>query len=239
MSATGVYPVFDIGFKVNTAGRTGLDASLAIVADMETFEPSIDGKVIEWNPMDTQGWIRRLMTGKGFSIKLSGKRNVGDPGNDYVAGLGWMTGTACSTKAAIVFPDGDTLKFDCIVNVSKNFGGASTDASALDFELLSDGAPVYIDNSLFAALTFLCVDGTAAGATKISAVVPVLTAGNSYMYKVNGALPGYNESIVGKAWAPYALAADIPVITGNAITLIEVTAGNLAVKGGSSPAVVV
>jgi len=237
--ANGVYPVFDIGFKVNTAGRTGGAESLVLIADMETFEPSIDGKVIEWSPMDTQGWIRRLMTGKGFSIKLSGKRNVGDPGNDYVAGLGWKTGTACSSKATITFPDGDTLAFNCIINVTKNFGGASTDASVLECELMSDGLPVYTENDLFGALTFVCADGATASTTKIATVVPVLTAGNSYYYKVNGALPGYNEDITGKYWAAYVLGADIPVVNGNDVTLIEVTAASLAVKGGSAPAVVV
>ena len=235
----GVYPVFDIGFKVNTAGRLGEVGTSVIIADMETFEPSIDGKVIEWNPMDTLGWVRRLMTGKGFSIKLSGKRNVGDPGNDYIAGLGWVTGTGCSTKAVIVFPDGDTLSFNCVVNVSKNFGGASTDASALDFELLSDGAPTYVDNSLFAALTFLCEDGSTANTTKIAAVVPTKAGANSYKYKINGGLPGYHEDVTGEYWASYTLDADIPVVNGNMVTLIEVTAASLAVKGGSSPAVVV
>lgn len=138
----GVFPVFDIVFKVDTTSRGAVPA-LVIIADMETFEPSIDGKVQEWTPMDTQGWIRRLMTGKGFSIKLSGKRNVGDPGNDYVAGLAYQTGIACSSAAEIAFPDGAKLAFNCIINVSKDFGGGSIDVSALDFELLNDGKPTY------------------------------------------------------------------------------------------------
>ena len=37
--------------------------------------------------MDTEGWGRRLTTGKMFTISLSGKRNIGDSGNDYVAAL--------------------------------------------------------------------------------------------------------------------------------------------------------
>lgn len=144
MANLGVYPVFDIDFKIGINGRESTEQDMVVIKEMETFSPSIDGNVEEWTPMDTQGWIRRLMTGKGFSITLSGKRHEGDPGNDYVAGLAWKTGTDCSSKAEIVFPNGDTLKFDCIVNVTTPFGGDSTAVSELEVELQSDGKPEYV-----------------------------------------------------------------------------------------------
>ena len=69
---------------------------------------------------------------------------MGDPGNDYVAELAWKSGLECSSKAAISFPDGDRLEFDCIVNVSVPFGGDSTNVSGLELELQSDGKPTYV-----------------------------------------------------------------------------------------------
>lgn len=140
-----VYPVFDIEFKISTTGKVADDTAMVKVAEMETFEPSIDGNVEEWTPMDTKGWVRRLMTGKAFGISLNGKRNTDDEGNNYVAGLAYKTGNDCSTTAAVVFPDGDKLIFDCVVNVSKDFGGDSTNVSGLEFELLSDGQPQYTE----------------------------------------------------------------------------------------------
>lgn len=75
--ATGVYPVYDNQFQV------GADkASLGSIADMESYSVSFDNGVEEWTPMDTEGWIRRLMTAKGLTISVTGKRNVGDTGND-------------------------------------------------------------------------------------------------------------------------------------------------------------
>ena len=141
----GVYPVFDIKFKVGTKGRESVASDMLVVKEMESFEPSIDGNVEEWTPMETEGWVRRLMTGKGFSISLNGKRHVGDPGNDYIAGLGFLTGTDCSSKAEVEFPDGSKLTFNCIVNVSRNFGGDSTAVDSLEFELMSDGKPTYTE----------------------------------------------------------------------------------------------
>lgn len=140
----GVYPVFNINFKIGTRGRESAEQDMMIIKDMETFSPSIDGNIEEWTPMDTEGWIRRLSTGKGFTISLSGKRHVGDPGNDYIASLAWKSGIECSSKAEIEFPDGDKLEFDCVVNVTTPFGGDSTNVSTLEFELQSDGKPVYI-----------------------------------------------------------------------------------------------
>ncbi|WP_336822941.1 phage tail tube protein [Sporosarcina sp. USHLN248] len=140
----GVYPVFDIEFKVGIQGRESSASDMVVVKEMETFSPSIDTNIEEWTPMDTAGWARRLATGKGFAITLNGKRHEGDPGNDYIAGLAWKSGTDLSTKAEIVFPDGDKLTFDCVVNVTTPFGGDSTNVSGLEFELQSDGKPEYV-----------------------------------------------------------------------------------------------
>ena len=147
-TSLGVFPVFDLKFALSITGKlaelpNNLDA-MKVVAEMETFEPSIEGNVEEWTPMETEGWVRRLMTGKGFSIALSGKRHEGDPGNDYVFGLSMATGREASSTAAIEFPNGDILAFHCVVNVTKNFGGDSVNVSGLEFELMSDGKPEYI-----------------------------------------------------------------------------------------------
>lgn len=140
----GVYPVYNLIFKIDTTSR-GTTPTFAVIADMETFDPSIDGKTEEWTPMDTAGWARQLMTGKKFTIKLAGKRKVGDAGNDYVAGIAFKDGLDCNSAMQIEFPDGDKLTFNCVVNVTKSFGGASTGVSALEFDILSDGKPVYTE----------------------------------------------------------------------------------------------
>lgn len=140
---SGVYPVYNIKFKVGTKGKSSSEMDMATIADMETFSMSIDGTVQTWTPMTTDGWQRSLMTGKSFSISLKGKRNVGDKGNDYIAGTTFADGLDCSTKAVIEFPDGSKLAFDCVVSVTNNGGGDSTDVAPLEFDLQGDGKPVY------------------------------------------------------------------------------------------------
>lgn len=105
-NTTGVYPVYDNQFKIDKTGGDGsTESNLVTIADMESFSVSIDGNIEEWKPFDQQGWTRRLLTGKSITISISGKRNVGDAGNDYIESLALKTGAAatqplCGTSQA-------------------------------------------------------------------------------------------------------------------------------------------
>lgn len=141
MAKTGVYPVYDNVFKINTNGRG--EGELTSIAEMETFEVTIDGNTVEWSPLEAAGWMRRMVTGKSLTIKLTGKRHVGDEGNDYLAGLAWSTGADCNSQLEWTMPSGAKLKYDCVVNVVNPGGGESRDVAPLEVELLSDGKPTF------------------------------------------------------------------------------------------------
>nr|DAL55876.1 MAG TPA_asm: major tail protein [Bacteriophage sp.] len=141
MAFSGVFPVYNLIFKIGTKGKASAEEDMVSIAQMETFSLSIDGTVEEWTTMSEAGWSNSLMTGKKFTIGLNGKRCVGDKGNDYVADIAWKDGLDCSTKGAIEFPDGSKLAFNCVINV-KNIGGAdSTNVAPLEFEMIGDGKP--------------------------------------------------------------------------------------------------
>lgn len=134
-----VYPVNNIKFKLGKTAETA-----TIVKDMETFSLAIDNGIEEWNPMDQEGWVRRLMTAKSITIGLNGKRNYGDPGNNFVASLAYKNGTDCNAVLEIEFPNGDMLEMLCVVNVTACAGGDSTNVGVLEFECQSDGKPEYV-----------------------------------------------------------------------------------------------
>ena len=136
---SGVYPVYKHQFQINKKGReTG--ETFVDIADMETFSVSFDDNVEEWTPMTTEGWVRRLKTGKGLTIGLNGKRNIGDPGNNYVADLAFKSGQDCNSTLKWTFPDGTVVTIPCVINVTA-IGGDSTNVDPLEFECLSDGKP--------------------------------------------------------------------------------------------------
>lgn len=139
---SGVYPVYENQFKINTKGRDDGTTDLSTIADMESFSVSFDDNVEEWTPMTSEGWVRRLKTGKGITITIAGKRNVGDAGNDYIAGLAFKSGQACNSQLEWNFPNGDKVLMDCVINVT-SAGGDSTNVEPLEFECLSDGKPTF------------------------------------------------------------------------------------------------
>ena len=143
---SGVYPVFNNEFKIGTKGLESMEEDMATIADLETFSVSIDNNIEEWTPMTTEGWVRRLQTGKGFSISLNGKRNIGDKGNDYVASKMFATGRDVETKFEWTMPSGLKVEFDCVLNIS-SAGGDSTDVDVLEFEAMSNGKPTVTEPS--------------------------------------------------------------------------------------------
>ena len=139
---SGVYPVYENQFQVDVSNTS--TASWKSIADMETFSVSIDNNVEEWTPFTTEGWTRRLMTGKSITITVSGKRNVGDDGNDFVAGLYMANGQDAQADFKWTFPDGSSLIFsDAVVNVTNMGAGDSTAVAPLEFEIMSNGKPTY------------------------------------------------------------------------------------------------
>ena len=134
------YAVYGLTFAVNTDGRTGTPTG--VVDDVESMSIGIDGGVEEWTPMNTEGWVKRLMTSKSLSVSFSGKRSYGSEGNDYIAGLAYKNGSACNSILSIIFPNGDTLNIPCVINTT-SFGGDSTALDVLEWEAMSDGKPTY------------------------------------------------------------------------------------------------
>lgn len=134
---TGVYPVYENQF------RLGADKEIATsIADMETFSVSFDNGVEEWKPFDQEGWTRRLLTAKSVTISINGKRNVGDPGNDYIAGKAFVNGRDAEGYLEWNFPDGTVVEFvGCVFNVTNIGAGDSTAVGPLEFEALSNGKP--------------------------------------------------------------------------------------------------
>lgn len=137
MAKTGVFPCYENQFKVGATKE-----SATIIADMESFSVSFDNGVEEWTPFNTEGWVRRLPTAKGITISVSGKRNIGDTGNDYIAGKTFSNGRDCEGYFGWTFPDGTVVSWDnAIINVANIGAGDSTAVGPLEFDVMSNGKP--------------------------------------------------------------------------------------------------
>lgn len=146
----GVFPVNEMDFKIDKSSVSSRSASpsdddYVTIADMESASIAVDTGVETWNPLEAKGWQRALATAKAITISMSGKRNIGDPGNDYVASKLLKNGQACNTTYKITFPNGDTLVVPSVIQVKSVAGADSTNVAPLEVDLVSDGKPTYTE----------------------------------------------------------------------------------------------
>lgn len=140
---TGVFPVYGVTLEICTAGDISGDTGTWVtIADMETAGFSIETGVETWNSLTEDGWQRALATAKAFTLSMSGKRCIGDPGNDYIASKSFANGRDCDSRVRITFPDGAKFEGGVVVSVNEQLGD-STNVSPLGFDLTSNGKPTY------------------------------------------------------------------------------------------------
>lgn len=138
-----VYPVHNNVFKFGIKGLTSIEKDMVTPTDLENFAPSIDGTIEEWFAMDAKGWAKAAMTGKKMSFSFKGKRSVGDPGNDYIAGLAWKFGQDVMTKFEWVMVSGAKIEAEVVINVTTPGGGDTTNIDSLEFEAIIYGEPKF------------------------------------------------------------------------------------------------
>lgn len=141
MATTGVFPCYENQFQIDTSA-SGSTASMASIAECETFSVSFDNGIEEWTPFEAEGWRKRLMTAKALTISVNGKRSVGDAGNDAVAALAFKNGRNVEKDFQWTFPDGTVVLLKgAVINVKNIGAGDSTAVGPLEFDVMSNGKP--------------------------------------------------------------------------------------------------
>lgn len=186
MSYTGVFACKDLGIAINAG--TISSPNYVTVKDVETMKPSLKGTMDTWIPMDQGGWQRALLTGKALDFAFSGKRNIGDVGNDYIFNTLLATGSACASGLQITFPNGDVFQMPMQIELTSPFGGDASKVSTLEWTAHNDGKPSYTP---YGSPVMLSISSSvpANNATGIAeSVNPVIT--------MNNALTDYSVAII-------------------------------------------
>jgi len=131
----GQYAINQCAVKVKTA-----DSKTAPIADLEEFNIAVENNVETWH--DMSGWQNALLTAKALSGSFSGKRCLGDAGNDYINSLRWNIGKAAEADFEIDFPDGSKLEFSAVVALT-DILGASTGVAPLTGDITGKGKPTF------------------------------------------------------------------------------------------------
>jgi hypothetical protein len=228
-----------VGAAVDTIGALlykGTGVGKVLIPDLQEI-PDMMG---ESDDLDT--------TTTGDTVKTS-KKGLKDPGKmpftflfTGMTGTNWTLTSAIEATGApedftLLFPDGSGFTFTGYCSLSMPGKGVN-EVFQFTASINLTTAMVPITGGIPPVLTFTCVDGTGANATKIASVSPTLTGGNSYMYAINSSVPAVGTDLTGTIFSAYTLAADIPCVNGQSITLVEVSTGDVTVKAGQSTTVV-
>lgn len=133
----GQYAISDCKVKVETATSTYSE-----IADLEEFNISIDNNIETWYAISGGGWQNALMTARALTGSFSGKRTIGDTGNDFLDGLRYKNGAEAVANFKIEFPDDSTLEFTAVVGLT-DVMGAATDVAPLSGDITGKGKPTY------------------------------------------------------------------------------------------------
>lgn len=137
----GQYAISECEVLIKTDG-SGETATYSPIADLEEFNISIENNIETWYSIASNGWQNALLTAKALSGSFTGKRTLGDAGNDYLDGLRLCIGKAAEADFRINFPNGDKLEFTSVVGLTDWLGGA-TGVAPLSGDVTGKGKPNY------------------------------------------------------------------------------------------------
>lgn len=112
------------------------------IADLEEVSLTIENNIETWYSIEGGGWQNALMTARALSGSFSGKRCLGDAGNDYLDSLRYVNGAEAVADWKVEFPNGATLAFNAVVGITDVLGSA-TDVAPLNGDLTGKGKPTY------------------------------------------------------------------------------------------------
>lgn len=138
----GQYAVSECKVKVKTSDESAQTPVYSEIADLEEVNLTIENNTNTWYSIKGGGWQNALLTAKALTGSFSGKRTLGDTGNDYLAGLRFKLGKFAETDWQIEFPDGSKLEFTAVTALTDILGSA-TDVAPLSGDLTGKGKPTF------------------------------------------------------------------------------------------------
>lgn len=138
----GQYAVSECKVKVKTSDASAQTPAYSEIADLEEVNLTIENNTETWYSIKGGGWQNALLTAKALTGSFSGKRTLGDTGNDFLAGLRFNIGKSAEADWQIEFPDGSKLEFTAVTALT-DILGAATDVAPLSGDLTGKGKPTF------------------------------------------------------------------------------------------------
>ena len=191
-----------------------------------------------------KGYADNYVTGMAPAYTCTGRRIIGDPAQDWIFNparkFGLMAERNTNFRLSVGQADGTVSQITCGVTIANvtDLGGATTDGSAVSFEVRFNGKPTLATITPSDELEVESVAGTASGDTKVTVTPDTPSAGCKYVYAYGSVAPTATVGSVLTGWNDFTNGADYTIPNGNFVVVAMVnTATSVVVATGQATVV--
>ena len=150
MAAFGnLLTVYNLEASIGTSKSEDTWSYAKLEAGLDNVSEALNEVVQQYFFLNDKGFARNHVTGMAPAFTMTGRRVQGDAAQDYIFGKKYKLDTERSSSFQLKVTDNSgaspkvtTYTVDCTICNIQEFSGASTDDSAISFELRFNGAPV-------------------------------------------------------------------------------------------------
>ena len=149
MAAFGnLLTVYNLEASIGTSKSEDTWSYAKLEAGLGNVSEALNEVVQQYFFLNDKGFARNHVTGMAPAFTMTGRRVQGDAAQDYIFSKKYKLDTERSSSFQLKVTDNSgaspkvtTYTVDCTICNIQEFSGASTDDSAISFELRFNGAP--------------------------------------------------------------------------------------------------
>lgn len=208
---------------------------------IENLAEALNETVQQYFFFADKGYARNYVTGMAPAYTCTGRRIIGDPAQDWIFSgarkFGLMVERNTSFRLSVGNADGTITQVTCGVTIANatDWGGATTDGSAVSFEVRMNGKPTVSVITPPTALTVESVAGTNTGDTLLTVEPADPVAGCKYVYSYGDTEPEADVGSVLTGWNDFVNNTDYTIPNGKHVTVAMVnTSTSVVVASGQA-----
>ena len=148
MGAYGLITMYNLtaSIGIQKTGEPSATWTYAELAEgIDNIAEALNETVQQYFFLSDDGLARTPVTGMATAFTLTGKRVMGDAAQDFIFGTKYSLDTARQSSFKLEYTDAEstkqTITCDCTICNIQEWSGATTDDSAISFEIRFDGKP--------------------------------------------------------------------------------------------------
>lgn len=209
---------------------------------IENFAEALNEVVQQYFFFSDGGFARNYTTGMAPAYTCTGRRIIGDPAQDWISNparkFGLMVSRNTNFRISVGQADGTISQITCPVTIANvtDLGGATTDGSAVSFEVRFNGAPTLSTITPGDTLTVKSTAGAAEGDTVLTTTPESPVAGCKFVYAYGQSAPEATVGEVLTGWNVFTSGAQYTIATGQYVTvaMINVSTSVVVASGNTT-----